>query len=591
LFKGTKYFILALTVSGLVVFCMSCKSKKETPARTSIKEFPGDEKPSAQVNHVKFTGLFIEGCAALQPQKQNLPEALRLFTECKKIDPNSVPLKYELGKTYKLMGAYELAIQNAKACAEANPKNEWYQLLLIDCYVSLKQYNQSIKLREQLVKNFPGKTEFQEDLAIEYSIVGEYDRSYKIYDELEKTYGINEQITLNKIKLLKNQKKFKETEDELLKLAASNKSEPRYLAYLADFYIEQQKLDKAKEMYDQILKIDPNNPSINLALHDYYSAQGKDNEAYEYLKKAFQNPDLEVDYKIDAAKYYLARAEKQPESNFYSRGIELCELLVKVHPKEARGNEVYADFLLLGGKTKEAAKYYYLAAAAEAVDYRVWSQLLFVDSELKQYDSLEHHSAKAMDLFPSQAIPYFFNGVANMQLKNHKKAAQSLKDGLEFVSDNKALMMDFYTNLGDAYHYGKEYAKSDKAFDDALKIDADNTYVLNNYAYYLSLRNENLDKAEKLSRKSNELVHDNRNYMDTYGWILYQQKKYKEAEEWLANAAKMGPPKADILEHYGDVLYKLNKTEEAYLQWVAARQAGGNSEALQNKIKQKKLND
>ncbi len=591
MFKALKYSILVLTVSGLVTSFTSCKNKKEAVDRTSIKEFPGDAKPSTKANEVKFTSFFIDGCAALQPQKQNLPEALRLFTECKKIDPNSIPLKYELAKTYKLIGAYELAIQNAKACAEANPKNEWYQLLLIDCYVSLKQYNQSIKLREQLVKNFPDKTEFQEDLAIEYSIIGEYDKSYKIYNELEKTYGINEQITLNKIKLLKNQKKFKETEDELLRLANSNKTEPRYLAYLADFYIEQQRLDKAKEMYDMILKIDPNNPSINLALHDYYSAQGKDDEAFDYLKKAFQNPDLEVDYKIDAARYYFSRAEKQPESNYYARGLELCEILVKVHTKESRGNEVYADFLLLGGKIQESAKYYYIAASGEAVDYRVWSQLLFADSELKNYDSLEHHSAKAMDLFPSQAIPYFFNGVANMQLKNHKKAAQSLKDGLEFVSDNKSLMMDFYTNLGDAYFYGKDYAKSDKAFDDALKIDADNTYVLNNYAYYLSLRNENLDKAEKLSRKANELVHDNRNYMDTYGWILYQQKKYKEAEEWLANASKMGPPKADILEHYGDVLYKLNKQEEALTQWNLARQAGGKSDELLNKLRSKKLND
>lgn len=101
------------------------------PARTGIKEV-ANEKPSAQVNEAKFTSYFIEGCAALQPQKQNLPEALRLFTECKKIDPNSAALKYELGKTYKLMGAYELAIQNAKAAAEANPKNEWYQLLLIE---------------------------------------------------------------------------------------------------------------------------------------------------------------------------------------------------------------------------------------------------------------------------------------------------------------------------------------------------------------------------------------------------------------------------------------------------------------------------
>lgn len=558
---------------------VSCKSKK-----TAVKE-------NTQAAEAQFTGNFIDGCAALQPQKQNLQLALTHFNECKKLDPNSIPLKYELGKTYKLLGANALAIQNAKACAEADSKNEWYQLLLIECYVAVKDFNQAVKLREQLVKNFPGKVEFKEDLAIEYSRVGDFDRSYKIYDELENTYGINEQITLNKCKLLKNQKKFKETEQELLRLSNFDKTEPRYYAYLADFYIEQNKLDQAKLMYDKILNIDPNNPSINLALHDYYSAQGKDDEAFECLKKAFQNPDLEVDYKIDAARYYYSRAEKQPESKYYSRGLELSEILIKTHPKDPRGNAIYADFLILAGNIKSAAKYYYVAAVNETIDFRVWSQLLFADSELRQYDSLEHHSAIAMELFPNQPTTYFFNGIANMQLRNHKKAAQSLKDGLEFVIDNKALMMDFYSNMGDAYFYLKDYTKSDKAFDDALKINSDNTYVLNNYSYYLSLRNENLEKAEKLSRKANELAPNNRNYMDTYGWILYQQKKYKEAEEWLSAAAKIGPPKADIIEHYGDVLYKLGKTEEALTQWGLAKQAGGNSEALLSKIRTKKLND
>ena len=572
----------------MVLFFTFCKSKKDSPNATNKNGAP---KESAGATEAQFTSKFIDGCAALQPSKQNLQEALRLFTECKKLDPNNIPLKYELGKTYKLLGAYELAIQNAKACAEADPKNEWYQLLLIECYSAVKQYQQTIRLWEQLVKNFPNKTDFKEDLAIEYSRIGDYDKSYKIYDELELAYGINEQITLNKCKLLKSQKKFKETEQELLRLSENNKTEPRYYAYLADFYIEQNNLAEAKLMYDKILTIDPNNPSINLALHDYYSAQGLDEKAFECLKKAFLNPDLEIEYKIDAARYYYSRAEKAPESIFFSRGMELSSALIMIHQKDPKGNAIHADFLLLAGKTNEASKYYYISAENETVDFKVWSQLLFVESELRKFDSLERHSSKALELFPSQPSTYFFNGVANMQLRNYKKAARSLNDGLEFVIDNKALMMDFYSNLGDAYNYLKEFQKSDKAFDDALKIDSDNTYVLNNYAYFLSLRQDNLDKAEKLSKKANELSPNNRNYMDTYGWILYQQKKYKESEEWLSAAAKIGSPKADILEHYGDVLFKLNKTEEAIVQWNSAKQAGGSSEALQNKIKLKKLND
>ena len=94
-----------------------------------------------------------------------------------------------------------------------------------------------------------------------------------------------------------------------------------------------------------------------------------------------------------------------------------------------------------------------------------------------------------------------------------------------------------------------------------------------------------------LSKRSNELKPNERSYIDTYGWILYQQKKYTEAELWLAKAAGMGPKNATILEHYGDVLYKLNKPGEALAQWEAAKKSGGNSEELLKKIKTKKLND
>ena len=124
-----------------------------------------------------------------------------------------------------------------------------------------------------------------------------------------------------------------------------------------------------------------------------------------------------------------------------------------------------------------------------------------------------------------------------------------------------------------------------------MKIDSDNTFALNQYAYYLSLRKENLEKAEKLAKKANDLLPENRKYMDTYGWILFQERKYREAELWLGGAAKLGPKDQTILEHYGDVLFRLNKTNEALKFWEDAKAAGGNSELLLKKIKEKKLND
>ena len=98
-----------------------------------------------------------------------------------------------------------------------------------------------------------------------------------------------------------------------------------------------------------------------------------------------------------------------------------------------------------------------------------------------------------------------------------------------------------------------------------------------------------MEKAEKYSRRSNEIAPNNRSYIDTYGWILYQLGKYSESEIWLGRAAKMGVKNAVILEHYGDVLFKLNKIDDAVYYWKEAKFNGKDSELLDKKITDKKL--
>ena len=550
---------------------------------------PEDMRTSENYKQLSFGATYVDACA--ERMKGNLQEALKLFDACKRIDPTSAAVNYELGTIYKLLGANEQALSNAKLCAAADPKNEWYQLLLIECYNGIKQYDQSIKIREELIKNFPNKPEFQEELAIEYSLTGRYDKAFKIYENLETIYGVSDQISINKVKLLKEQRKLKEAEAELLKLSDSNKKETRYYAYLAEFYMEINALEKAKAMYEKILSIEPDNALVNLALHDYYSSQGKNDEAFVYLQKAFRNPDLDVSTKANIVNSFYKRALGLNDLKIKDEGFELAQIMLKVHPTSAESNYFYADFLVLQKNLNAAAKYYYVSTTINGHNYSAWSKLLVVEYEINAYDSLERHSSQAIEIFPSQPSVYLYNGIANMQLKNYKKAAQSLNDGIEFVIDNKSLLLDFYKSLGDATNYLKDFARSDKVFEDALKLDSDNTYVLNNYAYFLSLRNENLEKAEKLSKKTIELRPNDRNYMDTYGWILYQQEKYKEAAEWLSNASKLAPQNPNILEHYGDALYRLNNLSEALMQWLAAKRAGGDSESLLKKIKNKKIDD
>lgn len=572
--------LLAISIT-VGIGLSACKSKKNSIQKTSET----NSQTGLKVDDAKFSYNFINGCS--ERMKGNIENAENLFKECLKIDPTSAAVKYELGNIYRYKGLKENAIKYAKECALADPKNQWYQILLIECLQDNGQYNQAADVYQKLIKQYPEKPEYYEGLAAQYMYAGNYEKSFKVYDELEKKFGYNDVFVLNKIKLLKQLRKNSEVEQEFKKLISKSPNESRYYTYLAEFYQDINQPQKAFETYKEILKIDPNNPMVHLAFADYYKQQGDKENFYKEIKIAFTNPDLEVDTKLKILISYYQLTETSNE--YMTQAAELVDIMLQVHPNSPESHSIHADFLLRDKKVKEARDEYEFAAKLDKSKFAVWSQLMLVDSELNDYHALAKHSEEAMELFPNQPVPYYFNGFANVQLKNHQKAVESLNEGIEFVYNNNALLIQFYSNLGEAYNAIKEYEKSDKAFDNALKVDPDNTFILNNYAYYLSLRKEKLEKAEKYARRCSELAPNNRNYMDTYGWVLYQLGKYKEAEALLSKASKMGNKSAVIIEHYGDVLYKLGNKEEALIQWKDAKAAGSNSEMLDKKIQDKTL--
>jgi tetratricopeptide (TPR) repeat protein len=581
LYKRFSYFVLAGALF-LPLYFTSCKTSASGISGS------GRKKELSEQQKIALENAFIDACSD-KNVKGKPEEAEKKLRFCLTIDPQNAAVKYELSKLLILTARLDEALQLAKESTESDPKNEWYHLNYIDVLNARRDYNHAAEAYEKLVKIFPERSEYVESMAIEYAMGQNYAKAFKIYEELEKRFGENETFTLNKVKLLKEQKKYNEAENELKRMINTNPQEPRYHVYLAEFYEDMNDLQKAKTVYEKLLEIDPNNAMVHLIMANYYKEQGRSEESHNERKIAFSNPDLPLAAKTEILAWYLQQSAYYPE--YTEKGFELCEIMVKVHPKAPEAHGIYATFLMKEKKYEQAYTHFLMAARYDRNHLSTWLGLMEVEVRLQKYDSLEMHSASAMELFPSQPIPYFYNGVANKQMRNYKKAAQSFYDGVEFVYDDKGLMLDFYTNLGDVYAYLEEYEKSDKAYDDALKINPDQPYVLNNYAYYLSMRKEKLDKAEKLSKRANDLDRENPEYIDTYGWILFQLGKYKEAEDWLSRAIKMKPNKAVFSEHYGDVMYKLDKPEDALKYWKRANELGGNSDKLLKKISTKKISE
>ena len=223
---------------------------------------------------------------------------------------------------------------------------------------------------------------------------------------------------------------------------------------------------------------------------------------------------------------------------------------------------------------------------------QVWGQVLFIQAEQNDFEGMLKVSADALEYFPADPLFYYFNGASNKWFKNYDDAINSFETGIEFVVENKNLLLEFYSSLADVYHTKKEHEISDEYYEKVLEIDSNNVLVLNNYSYYLSEREENLEKAKKMSFKCNELDPNNGTYQDTYAWILYKLKEYELAKQWLLKALSNGSDKNPVVvEHYGDILYDLGSPKEALDQWKKAKELGGSGVRLNQKIESEKLHE
>src|SRR5690606_930619 len=125
---------------------------------------------------------------------------------------------------------------------------------------------------------------------------------------------------------------------------------------------------------------------------------------------------------------------------------------------------------------------------------------------------------------------------------------------------------------------------SDSLYRRAIEADPDHALSLNNYAYSLAERNEQLDEALEMAQRAVELEPENPSYLDTLGWIYFQLSDYEQAQEWIGKAIDSGSASAAVHEHMGDVLQKLGETEQARSYYESARELGGDGDRLQEKI-------
>ncbi len=367
---------------------------------------------------------------------------------------------------------------------------------------------------------------------------------------------------------------------------AAEPTQIRYYLLLAEIYNSNGKNDDALKVLERAKKVDPNNGLVHLAMADIYRDKKNNDASFNELGLAFAIPDLDIDQKLRIVTGYFP---KFPEPNAKASAMELSKIIVTTHPTDARANALYGDMLFQNGKFKEAQSAYQKSLGIDNQQYDVREQLVRLELSNNDIDNVIKDGEDALTFFPNQATMNYFVGVAWTQKKQFTKAIGYLKNATSFEFEDKQMLSLSYSALGDAYHELKNNKSSDEAYEKSLANNPDNVFTLNNYAYYLSVRNEQLDKAAAYAKHANDLQPKNASFEDTYAWILFKQKKYAEAKQWIEKSLADSKDKsATQTEHYGDILFYTGSVDAAVSNWKKAKEYGSTSPNLDRKINEKK---
>lgn len=530
----------------------------------------------------KHQYFFLEALKA--KTNRQLDVAFELFSYCDELDSLSAPVKYELSRLYSEMGDRHSAINTLKKAVELDNSNYWYQAALAQQSERLHLFELAIETYEKMVQNFPDKPELNYNLASVYAQSGDELNAINALNKLEETIGINETVSMQKFRLYQRDEKEEKAFAEIIQLVNKFPYDLKYVVLLGDLYLDADKPEKAYDYYQRALAIEPDNAYLAVSLANYYEAVGDKKAAKKQISHVFVNKKIDIDDKLAYLAHYLQQNIK--DSTDVIQAEVLFKQLLDEYPQEVDLHTMYGGLLLSQNKAEEAKKEFEIVAELTPDNKENWMQLISLEGRDNDYNKMIVVTQQALEKIPETPEIYFYQGVAYFQLEDFENSLKSFEDGVKVIpEENVNMLSDFYGQIGDINHRLQRTEDAFVAYEKAIEYNPRNLGILNNYAYYLSLEKKELDKAESMSGITIKAEPGNITYLDTYAWVLFMKGDYKLAEFYLKSAINNGGDEhGEILEHYGDVLYKIGKPKEALTYWIKAQENGQDSELLKRKI-------
>lgn len=573
------YLVLALMLCCVTQSVGQRKPKEKKKAISKeIASFSFDnDQDRKQFDHHYFLAQGYK-------QNEEWGDEIKSLEACLEITDQVSAIYFELAKAYKSKDNTDESIRYLKTALELDSKNIWYLKALAEDYRSKFMFEEEVKLRAQILEAKPSDQIYRLEYTESLQLNSENKKAIEQLNILERNYGIQPEYSYQKHKLYMALKNWRSAENEIHKLIIEFPTEHRFKLALADYYILQKDMVKAKNVYETLLIKHPGLGVAELGLFNYYFENNDLKSAEKYLKSALKSGDLTAAQHLGIIEFAYGQYQQNLRSKENLK--DLLEISVKAYPEQFEYYGYLGD-LVPAHKYEEKAGYYKKALKLnpQFALYNVICEVYFLNSD---YDSTIVWTEKTIEEFEYRPEPYLLLGYSYYYKENYKKAIAAAESGLDYLLENETAKIPFHAIIGTASNSAKDFKRSDKAYLALLKIDPENDEALNNYSYFLSVREEQLEQAEIYIKNVIKRQPNNATFLDTYGWVLFKLNKYKESKIQLEKAIKLSAnPSSEMYEHLGDCYLALNKPKDALIQWRKALELlkGEGSDSLESKIK------
>jgi tetratricopeptide (TPR) repeat protein len=553
----------------LVVLNVSCSISKRTITEKSEMD--------SSMAEIQYYRLFTD--ATKHALLGNYKTAIGLYNTCVVEFPERAAPYYQLSSLFLRAQKVPESREFARKALNRDSSNIWYLLQLANIYQYESIYDSAVLFYEKAIE-LNESEELKYNLALLYSRSDNGEKAIALLNELERGNEGSKELMMTRHNVYHSMKDFDAAVGELELIAKYFPDDPASYGLLAEYLSEIGRKDYARDVYDGLVKAEPGNGIVLLSFAEFYAQNELLDSAFMYYSRAFCCSDLLFEQKIGTSINFIS----QPDFLNVNKSwiIDLLDTIPRFEA-DFRLYAAYADIYINLEEYGNAKNYLDSTLMYEKSNYMLWEQTLLVNNFIGIHEDVISVANNCLKEFPDKPNVFFLRAVSENELGKKEEAVNSV-DSMLNLDPSQQLRVQGLNLLAEIYRSLNRNEESDSCYEVILKEEPENLMIRNNYAYYLSIREVELDRARELSELTIIREPDNATYLDTYGWIMFKLGQLSSAKKYIEQSIRKGAyNNAEVLDHYGDIMFELGNCADAIEAWQKAEQTDSTF-ALKDKI-------